>query len=380
MAPYGTDSANEAAIIGGGIAGATLLDRLASEGVKALLVEQGDLASGTTGRSIGMLDRLKPTAFEVELSRAANQFYRELVEQFRLSFVTCGYIHLAHSSKAAQEIRRTVRLARGHGEDVALLTPDEIDELLPGVRRESYRVAGYSPLDGYLDGHELVTALIRRATARGAQVQTKTSVLGLKLSPDGSRVNGIRTSRGDFEAPHVVVAAGPWTNELLGHINLELPLRGVPGQILTVRHSLGRLLPMVYDYDTRLYFRGEGTKHGLFGELDKGFRSNEVARPADLGERPSSAFVERVSAHWRHAYPSLAEGRIVGGWVGLRTVTPDALPLVGTTPVEGLWISTGYSGHGIQLAPATARMLVDRLHDRGTIPPEISTERLRQTG
>ncbi|MFQ6117031.1 MAG: NAD(P)/FAD-dependent oxidoreductase [Candidatus Bipolaricaulia bacterium] len=352
-------------IVGGGIIGATLLDRLAREGVHALLIEREGLASGTTGRSLAILGTQQPTALDIRLRQEGVRFYGELIEEYNLSFVRCGYLHLARSAEQTERIRETVALARELGEPVTLLAPSELDEHLPGLRSELYVAAGYAPQDGYLDGHELVAALARRAGARarsrGARVQILTGTAVLDLTLRGDRVQGVRTPKGDVSASCVVVAAGPWTRRLLAPIGVSLPLSGVPGQILVVRHTLGKALPMAFDRDSHLYLRGEGPHRVLLGELDKAYRPDGGSDPDRIGDRPAPDFVERATAGWTAALPALAEGEAAGGWVGLRTVTPDARPVIGPVGPDGLWVVTGFSGHGIQLAPAAARMAVEGL-------------------
>lgn len=191
------------------------------------------------------------------------------------------------------------------------------------------------------------------------------------------------TDRGMIEAPIVINAAGPWAGIVASMAGLTLPIKLVRGEILAIRPrtNLTQVVPMTIDLNTGFYFREETGGLLLLGKLDTAF---DVDRGPidpddyyDYTEKPDEEFTGFIIERVDERLPSLNDSQLVRGWVGLRTVTPDGLPIVGETQVRGFLCAVGFSGMGINLGLPTGQIIADFILD-GTPSPYLESLSLRR--
>src|SRR3989440_12528626 len=198
-----TPARASAVIIGAGIVGNSLVHHLALLGWRDLvLLDKGPLPNpgGSTGHASTFI-------FPVAHSKEMTQLTAESVRQYRDAgvFTQSGGIEVARTEERMQELRRRVASAKAWGiDDVSLLTPAQVKELVPYVE-ESVIVGGfYSPSVGIVDSLRFGTIARERAQEKGAlAVFANTEVLAIDV--EGGRVKGIKTSRGDIETDTIVV-------------------------------------------------------------------------------------------------------------------------------------------------------------------------------
>jgi sarcosine oxidase subunit beta len=223
--------------------------------------------------------------------------------------------------------------------------------------------------DGWLNPRRLALGLLR---ASGADLRCGDAVDGLLM--EGGGVAGVRTSAGEISCGAVVIAAGPLSGALGSMAGVQLPLVTVRRQRLVVPDLdlVPPDAPMTIDSETGAHWRP-----GLSGA----FALHTAPAPEEPPMEevpPSSEFafglldpesdhaLARVSPFWASAWES---GRI--DWfvqAGQYDYTPDHRPLLGPLPLPGLFINTGYSGHGIMGSIGGSRRLVDTII--GRLAPE----------
>jgi sarcosine oxidase subunit beta len=226
--------------------------------------------------------------------------------------------------------------------------------------------ARYRADDGWLDARRLTMGY---AAASGAAMCVQSPALGFRRR--GERVIGVETPGGTVACEQVVIAAGPFSGQLASLAGLPVDLRP------TIRYKLVLPdvpevppdAPMTIDDDTgthwRPFLRGaavlctdpstEPSPPTAEVPLDHGFPF-EVLDPAG----PLAA--ARIAPFWRDVWERGAPAWFLQA--GQYTMTPDHRPLVGETAVRGLWVNTGYSGHGVMASPAASRILADLLTGR----------------
>ena len=222
----------EAIIIGGGVNGASTLFHLAQAGVKhILLVEQGNLAAGATGKS-GALVRMHYTnPYETRLAYESLKIFRQWGEIVggECGFTPTGFIQ-AVPPEYEQELRATIAMQQEIGVQTRIISAQELHELEPDCRTDDLTYVAYEPDSGYADPILTCHGFVRRAQELGTQVRTHTRVTGIRTA--GGRVIGIDTAEGSIDAPIVVLAGGAWSNHLLHSLDIDLGL--TPNRIQVV--------------------------------------------------------------------------------------------------------------------------------------------------
>lgn len=303
------------------------------------------------------------TAVNIEISRFGIAVIKDLDRwlgvpgdpSLEIDFVEGGYLFLATEAGVAT-LERNHALQREHDAPVALLGPMELRQRFPWLNVEDIAAGSLGLADeGWFDAHALLQAFRRRARSLGVEYVTG-EVIGLER--DGSRVTAARLADGrSIGLDWVVNAAGPRGAEVAVLAGLNLPVR--PRKRLVFHfecpESLGPA-PLTIN-PGGAYFRPEGPAWiGGFspreGEADPDALDLEVDR---------SRFDERLWPELAHRVPAFERLRLLDAWAGLYEVnTLDHNAVVGPhTEVGNFLFANGFSGHGLQQAPAVGRGLAE---------------------
>jgi dimethylglycine dehydrogenase len=362
-----TDTAR-VVVIGGGILGASVLYHLARAGwTDTVLVERGELASGSTWHAAGNTPHFNTSLNISRIHLASTDLYQRLEAETgqAVGFHRPGSLRLASVPDRMDEYRRHRGKARTIGLPFEVVGPEEIRRLHPLVDTRGLLGAVWNPEDGHVDPTSVTQALVKGARDRGAQVRRRTRVTGLARTPSGEW--RVVTDQGAILAEMVVNAAGTWAREVGQLVGLDLPIVPMEHQYLVTEAipeiaALGRELPLLREVDVSYYLRQEA--HGLLlGPYERD------AKPFGVGGIPPAfgadllppeperlrTIVEAAMAR----VPVLARAgvaRIVNGPI---TYTPDGNPLLGPAfGLPGFWLACGVS-FGITQAGGAGRYLAE---------------------
>jgi sarcosine oxidase subunit beta len=372
----------DAVIIGGGIVGVSIaycLSLKKSRQFRAILLEKEELCSGSTAKSVGVIYLQHSTRAEIQMAERTLETIHALGDRTQScpDFNKIGFIHLCHGDEEVQQLRRDFVLQKGAGVHVHWLERRDLLHILPELTVGHLSGAAFTPEDGYLDPYLLTTAMAELVKESGIGIEVGTEVKAVVVEKE--RVRGVITDKGKIEAPIVINAAGPWAGTVSDMAGLRMPIKLVKGQILAVkpRPGLTRVVPMTVDVDTGFYFREETGGLLLLGRFDTAFDVDRGHLSPDdyyeFKEKPDREFTDFIIERVDERLPSLNDSQLVRGWVGLRTVTPDCLPILGETGVKGFLCAVGFSGNGITLGPAAGEIIADFVLDQA---PSPSTETL----
>ena len=340
-------------VIGAGIVGSSLAYHLAELGwTELVLLDKGPLPNpgGSTGHASNFI-------FPVDHSKEMTQLTLESVRQYREAgvFTQSGGIEVARTQERMQELQRRVSSAKAWGiDDVSIVTPAQVKELVPFVD-ESVIVGGfYSPTVGIVDSLRFGTLMRERAQARGAlSVFANTEVLGIDV--EAGRIAGLRTTRGDIATNVIVVCCGVWSPKIARMAGASIPLTPAVHQMIDVgpvphfRDTQGVIeFPIVRDMDTNMYERqdGSGLEIGSYAHRPILHDPEEIPSNDEAALSPTEfPFTEKdFTLQMEHALeliPDVLNDKSVGikyAINGILSLTPDGLPLLGETPeVRGLW-------------------------------------------
>jgi sarcosine oxidase, subunit beta len=372
----GLPAAAELVIVGGGVMGAATSLAARRAGLTPLVLEARPApASATTAVATGAYRLQHDDPDELALARETVAAFRDFAaatgqDRYGSGLVANGRIHATCSDEGAAAQREVAARQAALGvADVELLGGDaaraRFGFLGPAVRQIRYRAA-----DGVLDPKQASLGLLEGAAA---PLLTSCRVTGFDIG--GGRLTAVRTDRGTVAAGACVIAAGPLSGPLARLAGVELPLRVLRRHkvVLPDVPQVPADAPLVYDDDTgahwRPAFRGAVV---LAPDADDEEQAPAFDPAPDAGfpyavldpDRPTS--VARVTPFWREVWE---DGR--APWslhCGQYTMTPDHRPLLGATPVEGLYVNTGYSGHGVMLSVAGARVVLAAITNGAASP------------
>ncbi|MGH7902813.1 MAG: NAD(P)/FAD-dependent oxidoreductase [Candidatus Dormibacteraceae bacterium] len=318
------------AILGGGVAGASLAWALTAAGHRDVTVfDPRARGAGSTSRALGGFRTQQGSLLNTELSLASREFFVALGE--RIGFRSCGYLYLAENEAVALDLQR--RAARQREWGIPVEHPDP-RTLAPFLDLEGVAGANFCALDGVYAPTLVLAAFIEAAGSAGAEFRYETE-------PPAGVIDA---------AEAVVVCCGAWSREVGESLGVTLEVtpweRGVyqvgPFGWLTGSE------PMVLEAGSGYHFRERDRRLLVMFPDDPG--TWEGVRDW-LRMRVPAAAVDEPEAHWSGAYE----------------VTPDHHPLVGETRRARLWASCGFSGHGVMHSPAVARSLAAMI--LGLTPP-----------
>jgi glycine/D-amino acid oxidase-like deaminating enzyme len=373
-------TAADVVIIGGGVTGCSTAFHLADRGARRIVVlERHFLAAGGTGRSVGIMRQLYPTA---ETSRMVLHSLR-VFQNFReitggeAGYVQCGAI-IAVPPALSRALAATLDAQREIGIQARLLGPDDIRELDPRIDPFAVGAAVYEPESGYGDPTGVTTGFADAARRRGVVIEQGAEVVGLSL--EGDRIAGVRLRSGDQIAAGVVVnAAGLWCQAVAGMAGVTLPIVVGRHPVFVVERppAFGRPHPVYLDLASGTFLKPETGGLTLTGFLD----ADEPSHPMDpetLGADVRFDEVARIMERASRCVPALGEARYQRGYSGAFDISPDWMPILDETPVRGFYVAAGMSGHGFKLSPAIGRLMADLITEGRSSLTDLGAFRLHR--
>ncbi len=365
----------DAIIIGGGILGVSIAYELAKAGMKNICVlERHYLASGSTGRCGGGFRQQWSTEPNTRLAMASVKRLEGIEAElgYQTEFFQGGYLIVAHSDEEEAQFRKNVAMQQRLGLDVKVVGPDQAREIVPHLDVSKIRMATWCPTDGHISPFLLTQAYANAARRLGAEIHLWTTVTGLMKK---SNTFFVMTDKGPYECNLLFNCAGSFARTIGNMINVDIPVDPYRHEIL-VTEPVERLWnPMVISFGIGLYTRQEKNGGVVMGMGDP----NE---PVGTYVGSSMHFMYEMSRRFTTLFPKLAGLRIVRQWAGLYEMTADAQPILGPVDeVENFYQASGFSGHGLMLAPAVSQLMAELVTTGRTSIPidDLHVRRLRGT-
>ncbi len=349
----------DAVIIGGGVIGCAIQYHMARLGVSnTVLLERDVLGSGSTGRSQAICRMHYSNPITTELAWQSLQIFADFDARVggASGFVNTGYLVVVNEADQGG-LERNVAMQQELGVPSSLVSRDDLASLAPMVTLYDDERAAWEPQSGYADPYQVTVSYAARAQEAGARIVTRNPASGIETS--GDRVQAVITTSGDRIATDtVVVAAGPWSGQVLAGVGVDAPLMPVRHQVATVARPVEVVPhhPTVGDISQSFSFRPDGSNFTTMGFGDDDEQSDPEVYPQGVD------ITEAASARARLArrVPGMADAYYRGGWSGLFTTTPDWHPILDAVPgMAGLYCAIGFSGHGFKLSPAIGKSVAE---------------------
>ena len=348
-------------VIGGGGHGLATAYYLAKEhGVtNVAVVEKGWIGGGNTGRNTTIIRSNYLFDESAALYDHALQLWRGLSQElnYNVMFSPRGVLMLAHTVHDVQTVKRHIHSNKLNGIDNEWLSKEQVAEFCPGLnmsRRVRYPIVGAAlQRSGGTARHDAVAwGYARAASGMGVDIIENCMVTGIRRSPDGA-VTGVETSRGFIASKKIGVVTAGRSSQVMAMAGLRLPIESYPLQALVSEPTKPVLDCVVMS----------NTVHGYISQSDKGELVIGAGSDAYVGygQAGSAHVTAQAIEAVCELFPQFARMRMLRSWGGIVDLTPDRSPIIGETPVPGLYANCGWGTGGFKATPGSGHIFAHTL-------------------
>lgn len=386
-------------IVGGGIVGTAIGYLLAVRGLRVAVLEKGSVAGEQSSKNNGWVRQQGRDLRELPLAVESLRLWRGLSKALGrdVGYRQCGSLYLLDTDEDHAHYARWIEAAKGFDLDTRLLQSDAVAAMVPSLGRR-WKHGLYTASDGKAEPEIAAPALAEGIQDLGGHIVQKCCVHAIDVQ--AGRVHGVQTESGIIRAGAVVVAGGVWSSRLLRGAGIRLPqlkvrisamrLSAVDGPSpcvwapgISMRKRLdggytvtqGSKIIADLGLDSFRYARdflpavraGWNDLHvRLNGRFVEDFRqSRALVTPGLIGQdvrelkaAPDHAILDRLHRDVVREMPVFAKADILERWAGYIDATPDGVPVIDRVDqVAGLFVATGFSGHGFGLSMGAASLL-----------------------
>ena len=319
------------------------------------VIDKGWLGGGNTGRNTTIIRSNYLYDESARLYDHALDLWENLSQElnYNVMFSRRGVLMLAHNMHDVHSFQRHIHANRLNGVDNRWLSVEECKEYCPPLNVSPD--ARYPVLGGALQEragtarHDAVAwGYARAAAMRGVDIIQNCPVTAIRRNADGS-VAGVETAKGFIKARKVAVSAAGHTSVVMDSAGLRLPLESYPLQAL-VSEPVKPCLPCVTMSNAVHAYISQSDK----GELVIGSGTDQYTSYSQRGGLP---VIENTIAAICEMFPMFTRMRMLRKWGGIVDVTPDRSPILGKTPVPGLYVNCGWGTGGFKATPGSGHVL-----------------------
>lgn len=405
-------------VVGGGVIGLFSALELAERGHRVALCEKGNIGAEQSSRNWGWVRAARRDPRELALAVESQRMWHTLDKRLgaKTGYRACGIVFTADSEAQKSRLEAWCRHAREYQLNVKMLGKRELQQHFPGTRLDSDS-ALLCGNDGFAEPQWVAPAVAARCRELGVTVLPNCAVRTVSLN--AGNVVSIATEHGEIGCNAAVVAAGAWSSLFCRNLGVSFPQLKVMSSALRTEPSALELDHALWTSDFSVRKRADGAftiasgHRSVVDIVPDSFRFFQQFLPALKSEWSSLSFRagSRTLKEWRQAsrwssvdpspfeaerildpvpaehllsealeqfkqfMPQAQDIRIAQSWAGMIDVTPDALPVISAVDkVPGLYIASGFSGHGFGVAPAAGHLMADLITGQ---PPLVDAQAFR---
>lgn len=392
----------DVAIIGAGVIGISTALELAERGLSVVVVEKGRVAGEQSSRNWGWVRKMGRDPREIPLMLESRRLWAGMNRRIgrETGFTVCGITYLAADEKALAAHAAWLESAKGHDVGARLISSAEASALIPGLAKP-FAGALYTPDDARAEPSLAVPAMAEKLREMGVPVIENCAARSFETS--GGAVSGLVTEHGEMACKAIVLAGGYWSRRFLGNHSIRFPQLGVVNSVMrtaavegpsitgsgarfayrkrrdggyTIAHNTAHMADLTPDYFRQFFsfvhqaIGGEETMRFRIGRrfleearLARRWKADQMS-PFEMVRVLDPAPVHGIlDAAWKSLteyLPVFSKASIVERWAGMIDVTPDVVPVIDEVPgKKGLYLSSGFSGHGFGIGPGAGRLTAD---------------------
>ena len=349
-------STADVVIIGAGVIGCSTAYHLAQIGITDVaVVEMDQVGSGSSGKSASMLSlQYCENELMIQMTKYSFDKYMQFEGEMGvpIDFKKIGWMSIASENRVEQR-RRNAELLNSHGITTEILEPDEIKRRYPEIKIEDLVLGTWGPDDGLIDPHMIMWGYMKKAQEMGATLHQGVKATGIQVR--NGKVEGVRTEKGFVASRTVVNAGGPWAREIGRWVDVQIPIMNLARTIVVTGPfaDIPNNRPFLDDMTLEWYGRPE-LSGLLMGMGAKPVEEPNIQTDYEMVNEMIDAAVRRI--------PVLEKASMQTAWTGIRPLTPDDHPIIGSVPsVDGLILNCGWGGRGIIQAPIAGRLVAETI-------------------
>lgn len=332
-------------IIGGGFLGVSTAYQLSKAGVRTLLLEAGDIGSGTSGSCCGRAQvcegHLDP--LNIKLIREGFNRLETLEDELGLTYEwrKAGLLLLLRNENLWEHWKNRSEILSSNGIKTEVIDQQNLQRAEPNLNTNGMLGAAYS-IEGMLNPLRFIHAYAGAATRQGATLLRNSKVVGMEVR--NNRVTEVRTATESYSANVVAVMAGAWEHIVTRMAGVEVPIRPIHAESLITEP----ISPMIFhniglaDSYEIINGKARACTMGIHPEPNGSLDIAEaVTQTEELHQRSSAWGICAMAADLVKLYPFLEKVRVVRSWGRPTSFTPDEEPLIGWVPqLENMYVAT----------------------------------------
>lgn len=356
-------------IVGGGVVGCSVAYHLAALGWKdVLLLEQGELAGGTSWHAAGLVGQLRTSNSLTKINQYSVELYQTLQAEtgIETGWNEVGSLIVGTSEERMSQLRRTAAMAELFGVEAQLIGADAAGEKWPLMRTDDVLGAVWLPHDGKVVPEGVVRALAKGAADRGVKIIEGVRVDDVFIR--NGRARGVRSDCGAVAADWVILCGGMWTRQLGLKIGIDIPLYPVEHHYIVSEPVAGvdKNRPVGRDPNEMIYYRSEDDGSIMLGAFQKSSTAWMVDRvPDDFSFQllePDWAKYQQPLRAGKHRFPVLESAEFPKFVNGPESFTPDNNFIMGEPAgIDGLFVLAGFNSVGIASAGGAGKYAAEWL-------------------
>jgi sarcosine oxidase, subunit beta len=340
-------------VLGAGIIGSAIAYHLGRMGLRCIVVDPRgpDASPSATWASAGGLRSQGRSAAEAVLTQTAALRWRTLADELDADLEARfgGHLHVAERDSDLHALEARIDADRTNGIAVERVDQNAVRTLAPHISR-SVIAGAFTPGDGQAHPGRTARAFVEAARRLGVALcfgATATPtvqcgrVIGVTLMPSNDRI----------ESETIVLAAGAWSIAILQSLGLDLPIRWRGLQMLVSDVAPPLLVPTVTSVSRNLSLKQSPSGQMMIG--GRWWGHSEAAEPVTA---PIDGHTARQWSAAAGLLPAMCNLRLAQAWAGVEAQSFDWLPFIGRSRIAGLYLATGFSTHGFQIAPAVGSL------------------------
>ena len=389
-------------IIGGGVIGISTAWYLLKRGLSVVVCEKGRIAGEQSSRNWGWIRVTGRDPDEVPIAIESLSCWKEINREINEDlgfFENQGVLSLSEKDEEIAGLEEWTQLAQTHKLDTKMLTQSEIGDVISGTSG-NWKGGIITPSDARAEPFKAVPAIARGVQSRGGSIRENCAVR--TIENQAGKISGVVTEAGTVKTNAVVCAAGGWSSLFLSNLGVSFPQLVVQGTVARTAeapsvfegaaglqdvfirkrqdggytvasgmttHTIGansfrnmfKFLPSLKSAsDIRVKLGRDATQQSFpkfkwTGDQKSPFEVTRVLNPT-----PEPAALRKMRKNFDKRLPGLAGTEFVETWSGMIDATPDVVPVMGEIPFhKGLYLATGFSGHGFGIGPGAGRVMAD---------------------
>jgi glycine oxidase len=341
----------DVAVAGGGLIGGAIALELAQAGLRVGVFDQGQPGCEASWAGAGILSPAPEspgTIPLVPLGKASMALYPEFVAAVEelsgqsVGFRPKGTIDALFARDAARELSTLIALHHGLGLKAEPLCAEDARELEPALSPD-VEAAALRPDEASVDNRALTQAVMKAARKSGVEIFPGHAVKAIWR--EGATCAGLALQGEKISAKWTIVAAGCFSSSIEG-VKSYAPVRPAKGQMMALRSDALEIEHVLWS--EKIY---------LVPRNDRRILAGATVEYLGFNKDVTAGGVQKILSAAIELAPELANAKVEETWAGLRPDSPDHLPILGPTDLEGLLIATGHFRSGILLTPITARLV-----------------------